>query len=371
MTMVNTVGAQEKSVSKIAWSVAVVLPPAAGLQIQPGVAGPVAGISNGMLIVAGGANFPDALPWNGGVKSYKQDIYIFRQDEKGTVLPGIVSRQTLPQPVAYSANVSMPDGLIYIGGENDHGPTANVTRLTCNSAGEINFTPLPQLPLPLTNLSAACSGNVLYAAGGESVNGVSRKFFSLDVSTPGAAWQTLPDAPVAVSHAVMAIQDGGVYLMGGRRKNPNGISDIFNTTYRYDLQTHTWAAKAPLPYAVSAGTGLAVGMHEILLCSGDRGEAFSKAEQLTVAISHTADAPGKEMLTNEKKTLMNRHPGFTREVLLYNTVSGKWKSTTPFPMEGPVTTTALLWNGTVIIPSGEIKAGVRTPVIISGTLFFN
>lgn len=368
---VNIVSAQEKSVSKVEWSVAAMLPPVAGLHQQPGVAGPVTGISNGMLIVAGGANFPDALPWNGGIKKYKQDIYIFRQDEKGHVLPGNVSRQTLPQAVAYSANVSMPDGLIYIGGENNNGPAGNVIRLTCNNAGEINFTPLRSLPLPLTNLSAAGSGHILFVAGGESVNGVSGRFFSLDLSTPGAAWQTLPDVPVAISHAIMAIQDGGVYLIGGRRKNSNGISDIFNTTYRYDLHTHKWALKEPLPYAVSAGTGLAIGTHEIMFCSGDKGDVFSKGEELNVAISNTTDALKKETLTSEKKMLMNTHPGFTKEVLLYNTVSGRWKTITPFPMEGPVTTTALLWNGTVIIPSGEIKAGVRTPVIISGKLFFN
>lgn len=371
MMTVNIVNAQEKSVHKVEWTVAAMLPPAAGLQTQPGVAGPVTGISNGLLIVAGGANFPDGPPWHGGVKNYKQDIYIFRKDEKGNMLPGVVSRQTLPQPLAYCANVSMADGLIYLGGENNNGPTGNVMRLTCNSAGEINFTALPSLPLPLTNLSAAYYGHTLYVAGGESVNGTSHKFFALDVSAPGAAWQTLPDIPVAVSHAVMVVQDGGVYLIGGRRRNSNGISDIFNTTYRYDLHTHAWSLKTPLPYAVAAGTGVAVGAHEILFCSGDKGEVFSKAEALNTAISNTTDALRKEALINEKKALMDTHPGFTKEVLLYNTNSGTWKATTSFPMEGPVTTTALLWKGTVIIPSGEIKAGVRTPVIISGKLFFN
>lgn len=371
MMTVNIVSAQEKSVRKVEWSVAAMLPPAAGLHQQPGVAGPVAGISNGLLIVAGGANFPDGMPWNGGVKKYKQDIYIFRQDEKGHMLPGNVSRQTLPQPVAYSANVSMPDGLIYLGGENTNGPTGNVIRLTVNNDGEINFTRLPPLPLPLTNLSAACYGHTLYVAGGESVNGTSNKFFSLDVSTPGAAWQTLPDMPTAASHAVMAVQDGGVYLIGGRRKNSNGISDIFNTTYRYDLQKHTWALKAPLPYAVAAGSGVAIGAHEILFCSGDRGEVFSKAEVLNAAISNTTDTLRKARLTNERKALLNTHPGFTKEVWLYNTLSGRWTATTSLPMEGPVTTTALLWKGKVIIPSGEIKAGVRTPVIISGKIIFN
>jgi cyclically-permuted mutarotase family protein len=371
MITVNTINAQVKTVDKVQWSVAAVLPPATGQPVQPGVAGPVTGISNDVMIVAGGANFPGAMPWNGGIKNYKQDIYIFRKDEKGNILPGIVSRQTLPQPLAYSANVSIPEALIYAGGENDHGPTDKVMQLTCSTAGEISFTTLPSLPVALTNLSGAYHQHTLYVAGGESVSGPSAKFFSLDISTPGAAWQTLADIPVAVSHAVMAIQDGGVYLVGGRRKNTNGISDIFNTTYRYDLYSKAWTLKEPLPYSVSAGTGLAVGDHEILFCSGDKGAIFSKVEALNAAISTAADALKKETLTNEKKTLLNTHPGFTKEVLLYNTTTGQWKTTNALTMEGPVTTTAFLWNGVIMIPSGEIKAGVRTPVIISGKLFFN
>lgn len=368
---VNTINAQEKNVDKVQWSVTAMLPPASGQSVQPGVAGPVAGISNNVMIVAGGANFPAAMPWNGGVKNYKQDIYIFRKDEKGNVLPDIVSRQTLPQPLAYSASVSTLTGLIYAGGENDHGPTDKVTRLTCDATGNIDFATLPSLPVALTNLSGAYYQHTLYVAGGESVSGPSAKFFSLDLSTPGAAWQTLADIPVAVSHAVMAIQDGGVYLIGGRRKNSNGISDIFNTTYRYDLHTKVWTLKDPLPYPVSAGTGLTVGDHEILFCSGDKGEVFSKVEALNAAIIAATDSIKKETLTNEKKALLNAHPGFTKEVWLYNTTTGRWKAINALTMEGPVTTTAFLWNGVIMIPSGEIKAGVRTPVIISGTLFFN
>jgi len=33
-----------------------------------GVAGPVVGIINDQLVVAGGSNFPDSLPWMGGKK---------------------------------------------------------------------------------------------------------------------------------------------------------------------------------------------------------------------------------------------------------------------------------------------------------------
>lgn len=32
--------------------------------------------------------------------------------------------------------------------------------------------------------------------------------------------------------------------------------------------------------------------------------------------------------------------------------------------DSPVTTTAVLWDGTAVIPSGEIRPGIRTPNIL-------
>ncbi|HET8737433.1 MAG TPA: hypothetical protein VFM69_12620, partial [Pricia sp.] len=46
------------------------LPPNKGQKVQPGLAGTYAGVDDGVLILAGGANFPDKLPWEGGKKIY-------------------------------------------------------------------------------------------------------------------------------------------------------------------------------------------------------------------------------------------------------------------------------------------------------------
>src|SRR5262245_15169524 len=40
-----------------------------------GFAAPFAGVSGGALIVAGGANFPDAMPWEGGQKVWYDAVY--------------------------------------------------------------------------------------------------------------------------------------------------------------------------------------------------------------------------------------------------------------------------------------------------------
>ncbi len=45
-----------------------------------GVAGPVTGYSNNVLIIAGGANFPDSLPLEkGGKKKYYNKVYVFKK----------------------------------------------------------------------------------------------------------------------------------------------------------------------------------------------------------------------------------------------------------------------------------------------------
>lgn len=56
------------SVTTLAWDTLPPLPPSAGQSQQVGVAGPFAGVHRDALLVAGGANFPEKRPWDGGAK---------------------------------------------------------------------------------------------------------------------------------------------------------------------------------------------------------------------------------------------------------------------------------------------------------------
>lgn len=359
-----------EEIDKIEWSVAATLPSADGVGEHQGVAGPVTGIISNRLLVAGGANFPDGMPWRGAKKVYYDEIYFFEK-KNSQIVTATVSKQKLPQPVAYCANVMTPDGLVYLGGENEQGILDKVVLAKYKAtSNEIDFSDLPSLPLPLTNLSAAYSNHIIYAGGGNSKDGNSNKFFSLDISMPGANWQALPDIPVKISFAVMAVQSNGdhncIYLIGGRRKNSNGISDIFNTVYQFDIKDNQWKQKQSLPYSVSAGTGIANDSNHILLFGGDKGDTFSKEEKLSAAIRSERDEQKNKSLIKEKIALLEAHPGFTNDVLLYNTITDTWEKTNPLPSGSPVTTTAIKWGDDIIIPSGEIKAGVRTPNVLIG-----
>jgi solute:Na+ symporter, SSS family len=65
------------------WTIHSELPPPPGYEVSHGFAGSFSGIVNGRLIIAGGANFPDGPPWEGGQRKYWSDIYINSAGDPG------------------------------------------------------------------------------------------------------------------------------------------------------------------------------------------------------------------------------------------------------------------------------------------------
>ena len=76
-----------------------------------GLAGAFVGECGGAILIAGGANFPDAAPWRGGRKIFSDRAYILTDESHWTVSPTRLSRA-----IAYGATVSTPRGVIMIGG---------------------------------------------------------------------------------------------------------------------------------------------------------------------------------------------------------------------------------------------------------------
>lgn len=353
------------------WRVAGVLPPASGQSRSLGVAGPVIGRLQDLLVVGGGANFPDRMPWLGGKKKYYNEVFAFRKKADGNFR--LYKTGTLPFPLAYAANVTTPAGVISAGGENEQGLTNKVLFLRWDKAADsLLVSYLPDLPQPLTNAALTSIGNVLYLVGGETATAVSQGFYSLDLENPAAGWMSLPNLPKPVSHAVLVAQSNGehtcLYVVGGRKRNVGGVSDLYASVFQYDPVSKAWSPRRPLPYSLSAGTGLAIDNHHIAVFGGDRGETFHKAEELIAAIARESDRRRREELDKEKAALQSNHSGFSREVLWYNTKEDAWTAGGMIPFETPVTTTALQWDREVVIPSGEIKAGVRSPRILAGVV---
>lgn len=353
---------------QISWRKAGQLP-AVGSKANPGVAGAIVCVNNDVLIVAGGANFPDKVPWKGGKKAFQQDIFVFKKS--GDALQPVPVSTKLPQPVAYGSSVSTSEGLICVGGEYEGGTLKSVFRLTWNPARQtLDIQSLPDLPQPVSNALLAAAKGYLYLAGGEREGKTVPDFLTLDLHNLAAGWQKLPDLSLAVSHAMGGIQSNGdgdsFFIFGGRSRNTDAPSTFHMEGFAYDIKQGTWHSRQPLPgTGLSAGTGLAVGSTYLLVVSGDDGGTFRQVEEVSRQL---ATSPGSDTLLARRNQLLNGHPGFGRAVLFYNTITDRWTRLADFPGEGQVTTTAVRWGHEIYLPSGEIKAGVRTPDIWRGTL---
>ncbi len=334
-----------------------------------GLAGQSAGVYGAHMIVAGGTNFPDKLPWEGGKKVYYDDVFLFSKQPNGML--NLAGTYKLPMKLGYAATASTEKGLVVAGGENETGILAQAMILQAvKDYDEITF--LPDLPLRLTNATAVAYKSSVYVIGGETTHQVSDKVFVLDLDNTNIGWKSLPSIPRPISHAVGTFVDQkhakGIYIFGGRSKQANGISDFYASNYYFDLEQQKWIEKKALPCGLSAGTGVATNAGKVFLFGGDKGETFHQVEMIIAEKTRETNPAMIENLDKKRITLQSNHPGFSNEILCYDTKLDSWTVEGRLPFPTPVTTHAFLWDNRIFIPGGEIRAGVRTPDIFSAEL---
>ncbi|MES2429030.1 MAG: galactose oxidase [Bacteroidota bacterium] len=360
----------------IEWSNGASLPAAKATEKQLGLAGVFAGVNNNVLLIAGGSNFPGLKPWEGGKKVHYNTIYILTKNSRNE-FTWLSSKTQLKNKIAYGASTTITNGIICAGGETENANSSRNTFLMQWDAAskEVVFHDLPLLPIPLANASMTAIGKKVYLVGGESDGKPSAKVFILDLWAHHLQWQSLPDLPIALSHSVAVAQTNGkhpcVYVIGGRSSTPSGISQLHNTVFCFDPEQQKWTGLAPISDGshitnLSAGTGVPFGDHEILLAGGDNGTIFHQIETYNADIAKATTDEEKQKLQAEKLDLITHHQGFSRDMLLYNTLTNSWKKVGELPFLTHVTTTAVIWDKDIYIPGGEIKPGIRTPDVVRG-----
>ena len=341
---INSSAAHAQSDSKESiltdWELLPVLPD------TPGFAGAFAGVSDDALLVAGGTNFPDRMPWEDGTKVWYDTIYVLESPE-GPWKTGF----KLPRPLAYGVSVTTPRGVVCAGGCDSRKNYADVYRL-CWVDSRIEIDVLPPLPEPASSSCGALVGTTIYIAGGQPgpnpLSGPSmRNFWALDLSNAAMRWRQLEPWPGPERfYAIAAAVGDSFYLIGGIRCVDDGsnarleyLHDAYRFTPASGMGSGRWERLPDLPRPRAA---IAT-------------PAPTLQDRFIALLGSGADGTNLDVS-------MAEHPGFGSGVLLFDTSSDRWIANGQMPV-GRAAVSSAWWRERIVIPTGEVRPGVRSPEV--------
>jgi N-acetylneuraminate epimerase len=310
-------------------------------ELPKALGGQFAGMAGDELLVAGGSYF-DTPPWNGGVKQRVDTVYALGPPADSWSLVG-----KLPHAIASGAAISTPRGLLCIGGQLDNGSSPKCLMLAVRD-GRLTTTPYPDLPATLSMHAAACSGDTVYIAGGQTTTqstSALRTFLSLHLGD--SAWRKLPDLPDAARILPVLIASGSdVFLISGAEltgdPGPPAGRRFLTDAYRYSKQSR-WQRLAPPPRPAQAAPGLEWNGKLFVFGGNDGSYAPREFE------------------------VREHHPGFAKDVLAFNIAANQWSVAGQVPVS-LATTAVALRQGEFVIPGGEDRPAHRSAAVLAGRL---
>ncbi len=323
--------------------------------INAGVSAAFAGVADGHLLRAGGCNFPGNPMATDAKKKFYAGIYNM------TLHNGVIESKligTLPEPMAYGAAATTPQGMVIVGGTTATEALATAWLINVNAEGKAVCTPLPSLPATVDNCAAAYIDGKVYVAGG-NVNGQpANELYALDMNRTADGWKALKSFPGNPRvQPVLAASDADgkarLYMWGGFAGKGEGREASLNTDgLCYTIANGKWtslaAPKGSDAKEVSTGGGTAVTLSDgrIYVSGGVNKDVFLEA------------------LRNQAPDYLS-HPvewyGFNTLGFIYSPKDAAWT----IYGQGPETARAgaaatLAPDGAVVIFGGEIKPRIRT-----------
>lgn len=392
--------AEEDSKGPLFWGHLPVLPD------KEGFAGAFAGIvsskqtSKDYLVVAGGANFPKGRPWE--KEKNPEKVYYdlaFKMElgtEDGKGIPVWEKLEgPLGQRVGYGMSVTLPGrgSSLFIGGKAEAATDA-VWEVAVGDSGTLSFTPRVKYPMPIAEGVAGVVGNKVIVVGGvtNKEGGGFRtvqEAYLLDTSKDEGEWvwealpwpeatenktwedSVWPEKKMARGrvYAVAGVRSEQFYLFGGRdyavsadpapervhQEKLDILSDCYVLSWKGPKAA--WKRLVDLPRGMSAApsAALPVGVSHLLMVGGVSAQYWRQQFEDRPDLNGAGDL----------------HPGFERTVWAYDTITDTWAPAGELPeMAGgvpvavPVTTPVVEWKRKFIIPTGEIKPGIRSPQVL-------
>lgn len=312
---------------------------------KEGFAGAMGGVSGEHVLVIGGANFPAGRPWEGGKKVWYDHVFALPtaslHQPAASAQPWKLAG-TVPCPIGYGVSVTFAGRVICVGGSNAEEHRADVISLALVN-GRLQIRKLPSLPAPRANHFGALVGSRLIIGGGQQTATsapAESDWLAMDLNHPDAGWQELPPCPgVPRILATAAAVNGRLCIAGGASlaaTSDNGTQRSYLLdAWQYDPQHSRWSALPELATPSVAAPSAAPVVHgNMLLLGGDDGKQVGVAP--------------------------DAHKGFPGQIRVLSHSASGWMDGGSFP-PAVVTATPISTPHGWVIPSGEIRPGIRSP----------
>ncbi|MDO5570968.1 MAG: cyclically-permuted mutarotase family protein [Bacteroidales bacterium] len=362
------------------------------LGFSKGVSGAFAGISNDMLIFAGGCNFPDIPVSEGGSKVYYSSVY-------GLEAPYENSSEwkklgDLPFPLGYGVSVNHNNTLYIIGGVNSDSSKADAFKVTY-SDGELNIEPFESLPVRMDNMAGCVVKDKIYVMGGNVDGEPSNRVFSFDLNHDQSHWKEIEPFPGDARVQPLCVGGKNKFiLLGGffpgnidLHKHPS----LFPTPLVFNCNKNRWdKAKVPAfndqfsvdiygeevtnPFAFVGAFGATFEGNRAVCMGGVNDKVFLNALEREYVLKDAGiDSLNFKRLNEEKQEYLKQdedYYNFNRFLITYDFDKDEWNLTTSSPdlKRAGASLVKVDDNGFILL-NGELKPGVRSNINVRLDLF--
>lgn len=230
-----------------------------------------------------------------------------------------------------------------VGGSDEQRHYSDAFRLTW-STNKLVTSDLPPLPTTFANGCGALVGDWLYVMGGQETpqsTEALRATWRINLGADAPRWESVPKLPgPGRIFATAASLGGRFWVLGGaelfKDSDDKPSRRYLTDAYAFDPD-NGWSRIANLPSPVTAAPSPApTDERGFYLLGGDDGTQ--------VGVDAT------------------KHRGFSKRILRFDVEEGAWHDAGELP-EPRVTVPCVIWNDRWVIPSGEIRPGMRSPQV--------
>lgn len=309
-----------------------------------GVSAPFCGVVGDVLVVAGGANFPDKSLLEGGAKRVYADIWALENGEW-------VHAGVLPDSTAYGATFAVDETLILAGGNVRGVTTDKVYALTLED-GKAVLRTLPPLPEPMEQCGWTRAGNRLYLVGGVGTTGV----YACTIGS--YEWAKLADLPEPLIQPVAFASGDRLYVWGGFNPETLEVSDrgivMEIPVIPSETMESLWRETTPIPDGGTfvGATGATLPDGRLAVVGGVNRAIFARALHNT---------------PEDRIPYLSKEPAeyqFRQAVYAFDPETETWAMPGSEPacaLAGPGV--AVAGVNALFVAGGELKPGVRSPKI--------